>query len=141
MKRRLNTFRKSEKGDALIGVFFFLMITLIVALLAVTIVQYVMIRSNLRTASNEVLQVMKVENGADAITRQRFDGLLRSMEMDPGKVSFTATTKPVQRGDVLEVTAVREYEVFALKAVGVYYTVPIKVHVSGLAHKFYRTGD
>ncbi|GGG06215.1 hypothetical protein GCM10010912_58540 [Paenibacillus albidus] len=141
MKRRLNTFKTSEQGDGIISVFFLMMITLIISLLAVTIVQYVMIRSNLRTATNEVLQVMKVENGADALTRQRFDDLLQSMGMNPGKVTFTATNKPVQRGDVLEVTAVRQYDVFALKAVGVYYSVPIKVHVSGLAHKFYRTGE
>ncbi|MDF9841933.1 MULTISPECIES: DUF4320 family protein [unclassified Paenibacillus] len=141
MRRRWQRFYRSERGDGIISIFFLLLIVLIISLITVSIIQYVMIRSNLRTAANEVLQVMKVENGADQATRTRFDGLLQSMGMNPAKVFFTATPKPVQRGDLLEVTAIREYNVFALKAVGVNYTVPIQVHVSGLAHKFYRTGE
>ncbi len=141
MRRRWQQFYRSERGDGIISIFFLLLIVLIISLITVSIIQYVMIRSNLRTAANEVLQVMKVENGADQATRARLDGLLQSMGMNPAKVSFTATPKPVQRGDLLEVTAIREYNVFALKAVGVNYTVPIQVHVSGLAHKFYRTGE
>ncbi|WP_342477442.1 DUF4320 family protein [Paenibacillus sp. FSL H7-0350] len=141
MSRRWKQFIRSERGDGIISVFFLMLIVLTIALITVSIVQYVMIRSNLRTAAGEVLQIMKVENGADHATRTRLDGLLQSMGMNPAMVSFSATPKPVQRGDLLEVTVVREYNVFALKAVGVYYTIPITVHVSGLAHKFFRTGD
>jgi transcriptional accessory protein Tex/SPT6 len=141
MSRKWKQFIRSERGDGIISVFFLMMIVLIITLITVTIVQYVMIRSNLRTAAGEVLQIMKVENGSDQATRTRFDGLLQNMGMNSIKVSFNATPKPVQRGDLLEVTVIREYNVFALKAVGVNYTVPITVHISGLAHKFYRMGE
>ncbi|BFH57560.1 hypothetical protein PMJ6TS7_75750 (plasmid) [Paenibacillus melissococcoides] len=107
-------------------------------LLSVSVYQGYVIRDNLKTASSEVLQVMKVENGADGNTRSRFDELLKKMGMDPSKVQFSATPKLVQRGDPLDVEASVDYNVFALKAIGVDYSIKIKVHVSGLAHKFIR---
>lgn len=141
MRRKWKQFIRSERGDGIISFFFLMMIVLIIALIVVSIVQYLMIRSNLRTAANEVLQVMKVENGADQLTRMRLDSLLQSMGMNPAKVSLVATPKPVQRGDRLEISVTREYNVFALKAVGVNYTIPITVRIPGLAHVFYRTGE
>ncbi|MEC0167369.1 DUF4320 family protein [Paenibacillus graminis] len=116
-----------------------MLIAIIIGAVAGSIVQSVTIRNNLRTASNEVLQIMKVENGADYATRQQFNMLLAKMGMDPSKVSFEATPKPLQRGDLVEVTVSYPYRVFALKLVGSDYTVPITVHVSGLAHKYIRT--
>lgn len=141
MKKRLQRFWKESKGNGVMSFLFIMLISLTLALLAVSITEYIILRSNLRTASNETLQVMKVENGADAGTRQRFNQLLKNMKLDPSKVTFEATPKTVQRGDVVEITASREYHVFALKAIGVDYTVTIKVHVSGLAHRYLREGE
>ena len=120
---------------------FVVLIVLILSLIAVSMTQYIILRSNIRTAANETLQIMKVENGADAGTRQRFNQLLQKMKLDPSNVTFEATPKMVQRGEVVEITATREYNVFALKAIGVDYTVTIKIHVSGLAHRYLREGE
>jgi len=141
MKRKWQYFIRSERGDGWLSILFIMLICCILGLTSVSVVQYVMIRSNLRTAANETLQIMKVDNGADSQTRTTFDALLRKMGMEPSKVSFTASPKTVQRGDVLDLTVVRDYNVFALKAIGVELTVPIQVHVSGLAHKFIRAGE
>ncbi|MCY9542847.1 DUF4320 family protein [Paenibacillus alvei] len=140
MSSKLRYLLQSEKGglDGVFSLLFGIMFFCIFMLLSVSAYQGYVIRDNLKTASSEVLQIMKVENGADGSTRSRFDELLRKMGMDPSKVSFSATPKLVQRGDALDVEASVDYNVFALKAIGVDYSVKIKVHVSGLAHKFIR---
>ena len=138
--KRLHFFMRSERGDAFIGLLFAFLFMMIIALLAVSIIQHNLIKVNLKTAANETLQIMKVENGADVKTKQRFDELLRDMNMNPTKVSFSATPKTTQRGDKIEITAVQEIEVIGLKAIGIEYIFPVRVHVSGLAHKYIREG-
>ncbi|BFH25972.1 hypothetical protein J6TS7_38230 [Paenibacillus dendritiformis] len=140
MMSKLRYMHQSEIGglDGVFSLLFGILIFCIFMLLSVSVYQGYVIRDNLKTASSEVLQVMKVENGADGNTRSRFDELLKKMGMDPSKVQFSATPKLVQRGDPLDVEASVDYNVFALKAIGVDYSIKIKVHVSGLAHKFIR---
>lgn len=125
----------------MITIFFLLLIGSILGLCAASIVQYWSIRSDLKLAANETLTIVKMENGADSSTRQAFNTLLQKLGMDPSKVSFDATPKQVQRGELVEITVEREYNVFALKAIGVDYTIPVRVHVAGLAHTFYRMGE
>lgn len=138
MKQKLHALIKGQRGDGVISVLFIILIVLILSLIAVSIYQYSAIRGNLQTATNETLQIVKVENGADETTRAKFNGLLEKMGMDPSKVTFNATPKTVQRGDPVEVTASYDYNVFALKAIGVNFTVKIQVKSTGLAHKFVR---
>ncbi|MGG4108826.1 DUF4320 family protein [Paenibacillus lautus] len=139
--KRLHFFMRSERGDAWLGLLFAFLFSMILSMIAVSVIQYGMVKGNLKTAANETLQIMKVENGADSKTREGFNELLRDMNMDPSKVSFSATPKTVQRGDKIEITAVRELEVLGLKAIGVEYSVPVRVHVSGRAHKYIREGS
>lgn len=138
MRSKIHAFIKGQKGDWIIAIPIAILISLILMLLVVSIYQSYEIRSKLRTATNEVLQIVKVENGADSTTRAHFDDLLKRMGMDPNKVEFHATPKTVQRGDLVEVTASKDYNVFALKAIGVDYTIKITVTSTGLAHKFIR---
>lgn len=138
MRSKTHAFIKGQRGDWVIALPFAILITLILMLVGASMFQADEIRKNLRTATSEVLQIMKVENGADDKTRAQFDDLLKRMGMDPNKVTFQATPKLVQRGDPLEVTASVDYNVFALKAIGVDYTVNISVKSTGLAHKFIR---
>lgn len=137
---RLKRFLKSENGDGIVAILVSIFIALFLALIAVTIMQYTMIKTNLKTAANETLQIVKVENGADTTTKAKFDALLEKMGMNPSLVEYSATPKLVQRGDEVQVTAIQQYNVFALKVIGVDYTVPIKVQVVGLAHKYIREG-
>ncbi|WP_268627006.1 DUF4320 family protein [Paenibacillus alvei] len=138
MKLKLHAFMKEEKGDWVVIVPFAILITLIFFLIAVTIYQRSAIQGNLQTAANEVIQDMKMQSGADSTTRAKFDDLLVRMGMDPNKVKFEATPQTVQRGGPLEVKASQDYNVFALKAIGVNYTVKITATATGLAHKFIR---
>lgn len=139
--RKLVRFLKGERGAGGLASFYVIsIIAIILCLVSVAIIRYAMIKSNMKTAANEVLQVMKVENGADYKTHARFDELLKKMNMDPSTVTFTATPKTKQRGDLLEVTATREYNVFPLKMFGDDYNITIVVHTAGLAHKYIREG-
>lgn len=141
MIKRLRRFGREDKGDAFISITFVILIALILLLIAVSVYEYRTLKSDIRTAANEVLQIMKVENGADSGTRRKFDDLLIAAGLDPSKITFVATPKTVQRGDFLQVVATREYNIFALKAVGVDHSITMRVQVSGYAHKYIREGD
>lgn len=140
LRHKIHHFLKGEKGEGFIAFLFIALICMIFAVIAINVIQYNMIKTNMKTAANETLQLMKVENGADITTREKFNDLLEKMGSDPDVITFTATPKLVQRGDIVEITATREYNVWALKAIGINYNITIKVHVSGLAHKFIRQG-
>ena len=134
----LARWKKDEKGE---GVFTFLigiLIFMILTLLAVSIYQSYAISRNLDTATSEILSTMKFENGADWNTRNQFNDLVQRLGLDPNKVTYSATPKTVQRGEVIEVKASYPYKVFALKAIGVDYEIQISSKSSGLAHKFIR---
>ena len=60
------------------------------------------------------------------------------MKVDSSTVTFEATPKLVQRGELLEVKATKMYNVFALKMIGVHFEVKITAKATGLAHKFIR---
>ncbi|WP_338709188.1 DUF4320 family protein [Paenibacillus amylolyticus] len=142
MIKKLKQFKRSERGDGWLWLLFSILIFTILGLISVSIVNYQMTKSNVKTAANETLQIMKVENGSTEATRQRFNTLLTKMGIDPARVEFEATPQMVQRGDALEITArVKEYEIIGLKAIGVNYKTSIEVHSSGLAHKYIRKGD
>lgn len=144
LRQKIKQFLSGEKGDggawvvgAIVG---FYVVFLIVAAGTDSVVQNI-IRGNLKNAANETLQMMKVENGADSGTRQRFNELLEDFGIDPTKVTFSATPKTVQRGDKVEITAIMQYERKSMRLLGASnITVPIEVHASGLAHKYIRDG-
>lgn len=141
MKNKVILFLRSDKGDGIITFPFIIFISMILFAVSISIFEYTSIKGNLKTAANETLQIVKVENGADNNTKVMFNGLLTKMGLDSSKVTFYATPKGgVQRGDQVEVKASREYNVFALKAIGVDYSVTIEVQATGLAHKFIREG-
>lgn len=118
----------------LIGILIFM----ILALITVSIYQAFAISRNLDTATSETLSTMKFENGADLNTKRQFDDLVQRLGLDPNKVTYYATPKTVQRGEVIEVRTSYPYKVFALKAIGVDYEIQISARSSGLAHKFIR---
>ncbi|MNW65690.1 hypothetical protein D3C74_440940 [compost metagenome] len=123
-------------------VLFGLLMALILSVGAVDIYGYQMTKSNLKTTVNESLQVMKVENGAGENFRKRFDELLRLNGIDPARVKVQATPQMVQRGDLVEITAtIEDYYILILKAIKVPTKTQIRVHASGLAHKYIRGGE
>ncbi|WP_348622606.1 DUF4320 family protein [Paenibacillus polymyxa] len=141
MRRKLASFIRGEKGSggAIVGASLIMYLIAIMVLTGVdTSVSY-SIRDNIETAANESLQFMKMENGADSGTRVKFDELLRKLNVDPTQVTFTATPKLVQRGDMVEITATMQYERRSLKLLGMSnVTSTLKVHVAGYAHKYIR---
>lgn len=142
IKAKIKLFVASERGDSIPWVLFILLLVLLFAVGAVDIYGYQMTKSNLKTTVNESLQVMKIENGAGDTFRKRFDELLKINGIDPSRVKVQATPQMVQRGDKVEITAtIDDYEILILKAINVPTKTQIRVHASGLAHKYIRTGD
>lgn len=142
MKVTCQSFYRGERGDGVIPFLFITLIALILMLISVSIYQAYTIRGNLQTACNETLQLMKVDNGADSKTKDRFDTLLTKMGMNPKQIDYDATPKgDLNRGDSVEISASTNYKVFALKAVGMNVEVPITAKAIGFAHKYIREGD
>jgi len=141
-KTKLRKFIGSQEGDAMIWVLFALLLALIMAVGFVDVYGYQMKKSNLKTTVNESLQLMKVENGAGDTFKKRFDELLKLNGIDPASVKVQATPQMVQRGDKVEITAtIDDYDILMLKAIKVPTKTPIRVHASGLAHKYIRGGE
>lgn len=138
LKKNTSKFLKDQKGDGIITFLMLTLIALILMLLSVTVYEYMSISRSLDTATTEVLSIMKFENGADFTTKEKFNELLTKMKVDPSTVTFEATPKLVQRGELLEVKATKMYNVFALKMIGVDFEVKITAKATGLAHKFIR---
>jgi len=140
MNKQWRTFYDSEKGEGFISFTFLIWISLLLMLLSVSIYQAYTLQGYLQTACTETLQLMKAENGADEKTKRKFDILLTKMGIPSRSVTYQATPKSaaLQRGDYIEITATKNYRVFALKAFGVEYTVPITAKATGFAHKYVR---
>ncbi|WP_139293573.1 DUF4320 family protein, partial [Mycobacterium tuberculosis] len=67
--------------------------------LVINLFQVGMERTAMKSTVNEIMQIMKVENGSDGSTKEKFNSLLEKNGLDPSKVIYTATPKLVQRGD------------------------------------------
>ncbi|QDA30210.1 DUF4320 family protein [Paenibacillus polymyxa] len=140
INRRIKQFIVGKRGEFFFTFLFALFIGIIIALIGSSIIQHFFYKVNLKTATNEILQIVKVQNGADYHTRQQFNDLLVKLNIDPTKVTFYATPMRVQRGDPVQVTAEMQYQVFGLKLIGVDLSVPVRAQSDGLAHKYIREG-
>ncbi|WP_223264369.1 DUF4320 family protein [Paenibacillus sp. IHB B 3084] len=96
-------------------------------------------RQKLIIGANELMEVMKAENGYQIANRRQFDNMIVTMGIDPAKVTITeATPRLVQRGNTLNLTVNMNYETIGLKPMGKRLDLPIHVSVEGLAHRFIR---
>ncbi|GIP08234.1 hypothetical protein J1TS5_04040 [Paenibacillus macerans] len=147
MKRRLlrclNRIKQpmsNEKGEgSMFWLMFFLLIFCILAYCSVDLYGYYSQRQKLVIGTNELIEVIKAENGYDATNRRQFDDLIQSQGLDPAKVTIKkATPKQVQRGNTVSLVVQMDYETIGLKPLGKELTLPITVTVNGLAHTFYR---
>lgn len=144
LRKKIRWFIRGEKGDGganLLGAVFILYIVFLVWAAGMDMYTQNIIRGNLKNVANETLQMMKVENGADSGTRQKFNELLVDYGIDPSEVTFIATPKLVQRGGKVQITAIMQYERKSMLLLGApNVTVPIEVHASGLVHRYIRSG-
>ncbi|WP_171718373.1 DUF4320 family protein [Paenibacillus phytohabitans] len=140
MRHKVEQLLRREDGDSHVSILIYSLIVIFFLFLGLSIWQYTEAKSTINSAANEVLQVMKVQNGANAQTRQQFNDLLVRSGMDPSTVTFQATPQTVQRGDLLEIKASKVVDIYAAKILGLTFTLPINVKVTGLAHKLIREG-
>lgn len=113
---------------------------LIVMLLytGVDILSYYATHQKLRTAASETLTLMKMENGWDTSTNNFFHNMIKSVGMESSIINVYGTPKPVQRGDVVTITATTSYEIRSLKPLNKTIVIPVNVELSGLAQDFIR---
>lgn len=80
MMSKFRSLVRNEKGGVgnLYVLLFSILIFCIFMLLSVSVYQIYAKRDVIQTAANEVLQIMKVENGADSTTRSKFDEIGRA---------------------------------------------------------------
>jgi len=139
MRHRLKRFLMDERGvGAIPPLFLFLLIACILLYIAIDIYGYSIQKQKLLVAANEIIEIVKAENGFDAQTQNQFDALVQKLGLDPAKITVYGTPKLVQRGSPVEVVARMEYETIGLKPLGKSLSVPIEVTVQGLARTYIR---
>jgi hypothetical protein len=138
LKRLVAPLNNRHGAVGSIQTMFFIFVSSIFCYIGIDVYGYVSLQQKLTLANNELLEVIKAENGYDASNRASFDDLLRRNGVDPSKVMLTATPKLVQRGETVEIESSIVYECIGLKPMGQTVRVPIHVKVNGLAHTFFR---
>lgn len=122
-----------------ISIIFSLLVACILLYCSVDLYGYWSQRQKLVIGANELMEVMKAENGYQITNRRQFDNMIVTMGIDPAKVTITeATPRLVQRGDTLKLSVEMNYETIGLKPMGKRLDLPIHVSVEGLAHRFIR---
>ncbi|RAI89603.1 uncharacterized protein DUF4320 [Paenibacillus pabuli] len=134
----LAPLRNNRGAVGSIPLMFFVMVASVFLYLGIDVYGYISQQQKLTIASNELLEVIKAENGFDAVNREQFDRLLQKTGIDPAKVTLTATSKRVDRGDPVTVEASMVYECIGLKPLGKTVKLSIRVEANGLAHTFFR---
>ncbi|SEL30608.1 DUF4320 family protein [Paenibacillus sp. OK003] len=138
LKTCLVPLRNNIGAVSSIPLMFFVMIASVFLYLGIDAYGYISQQQKLTIASNELLEVIKAENGFDPVNREQFDRLLQKTGIDPAKVTLTATPKLVARGDTVVVESSMVYECIGLKPLGKTVKLPIRVQANGLAHTFFR---
>lgn len=134
MRRLLN----NKGGVDSLPLMFFLLVACIFVYLFVDIYGYISLKQKITMAANEMIEIMKAENGFDATNKQQFDNFVQKLGLDPLKISVNGTPKLVQRGTAIDFVARMEYECVGLKPFGKTVKIPIEVTANGLAHTFIR---
>lgn len=138
LKRLTVPINNNHGAVGSIQTIFFIFVASIFLYIGIDAYGYVSLQQKLTLANNELLEIVKAENGYDASNRTQYDDLLRKIGIDPNEVTLTATPKLVQRGESVEVESSIVYECIGLKPLGQTVRVPINVKANGLAHTFFR---
>lgn len=121
-----------------IPLMFFTLVAAIFLYLGIDLYGYIVQQQKLTVATNELLEIIKAENGYDSANREQFNRLIQKSGIDPARVTLTATPKLVERGNTVEIEASMEYECIGLKPLGKTVKLPIRVKQDGLARTFFR---
>lgn len=138
LKSLIAPLKNNRGAVGSIQTIFFIFVASVFLYIGIDVYGYVSLQQKLTLANNELLEIIKAENGYDASNRTQYDDLLRKIGIDPSKVTLTATPKLVQRGESVEIESSIVYECSGLKPLGQTVRVPITVKVNGLAHTFFR---
>ncbi|MGG1878807.1 DUF4320 family protein [Paenibacillus cisolokensis] len=138
MKKLLAPLKNNGGAVGSIPLMFFMLIASIFLYLGIDLYGYIVQQQKLTVATNELLEVVKAENGYDSVNREQFDRLIQKSGIDPTRVTLTATPKRVARGETVEIETSMVYECIGLKPFGETVKLPIRVKANGLAHTFFR---
>lgn len=138
LKRWSAPLSNSRGAVGSIPLMFFMLVAAIFLYLGIDLYGYIVQQQKLTVATNELLEIVKAENGYDSINREQFDKLVQKSGIDPAKVTLSATPKQVERGGTVVVEARMVYECIGLKPLGKTVELPIRVKQDGLARTFFR---
>jgi CheY-specific phosphatase CheX len=131
-------FYRDQSGEGLISGLYTMMVLVVILFLAVEIAAYGMLVWKLYGACDEIMDMMKAENGLDAAMRQRFRELTAALHLEELDLRLDGTPPTVQRGDLLELKAQGQYKIRSMRPLGREFSVPVSVRLHGLAHTYIR---
>ena len=132
-------FVPEQSGEGLLGGLYIMLILAIILFVAVEVASYSMSAWKLYGAAEEVMEMMKSQNGLDGAIAQRFNELAVALRLDGLEARITGTPKTVQRGDLLELHVQGRYKIYSLRPFGQELSVPMSLRLHGLAHTYIRT--
>ena len=131
---------RAQSGEGLLSGLYVMLILAIVLFLAVEIAAYGMSAWKLYGACDEIMAMMKAENGLDSAMALRFRELTVTLRLEHLNIRLEGTPKTVQRGDILELRAEGRYPIRSLRPFGKEFSVAIGLRLHGLAHTYIRRG-
>ncbi len=132
-------FFPSEFGEGIISGLYTLLVLSLTLFLGVEILSYGVSGWKIYTAGEELMELMKAENGLDEEMEARFFGLAQRLNLSDLELTVEGTPKYVQRGEPLELRIQGSYTLTCLRPLGRQWAVPLRIKLVGLAHTYIRS--
>ncbi|KHF32066.1 hypothetical protein CM49_05734 [Paenibacillus sp. P1XP2] len=89
LKTWLAPLRNNRGAVGSIPLMFFTLVAAIFLYLGIDLYGYIVQQQKLTVATNELLEVIKAENGYDSANREQFNRLIQKSGIDPARVTLT----------------------------------------------------
>ena len=129
---------REQSGEGLLSGLYVMLVLAIILFIAVEITAYGVSTWKLYGACDEIMAMMKAENGLDNAMVLRFRELMTALRLDHLDIRLEGTQKMVQRGDLLELKAEGRYPIRSLRPFGREFSITIGLRLHGLAHTYVR---
>ena len=138
MRAGLRRFWRPDAGEGLISGLYTLLILALGLFFGVVCLCYGLAGGKAYAAGQEILELMKAENGLDQSLKNRFAALTKRLGLEKLGLSLEGTPKYVQRGDPLELWIKGSYPLSCLRPLGKTWSAPLRIKLTGLAHTYLR---
>ena len=140
MKHWMASLVRGQSGEGIINGLYIMFILAVLLFVAVEVASYSMSVWKMYSAAEDVMEMMKSQNGLDHAIEYRFREMAKVLRLDDMDVRLEGTPKTVQRGDMLALQVHGRYQIKSLRPFGQELSIAIRLRLYGLAHTYIRPG-